>query len=229
MRRDLSNALIAAIMVAATVGGCGPRFTTKPGTDSYTAAGPGREIAVEAYLYDVRIRRDGKPTSLRLEMFQTDSVVALGGRGYLGKGALKGRLTADSVEVFFPTRHEYLYESVGDLLFMSDCTERIPNLDFTKLLRSLPRQEEYGDGLTIESDRSDRDRPRFKLTWRDCAWEMELTYDKRDDDWRLKEARFDDGAGVSFAAKRRAYKSSTKVGRNKFELPSERDYVRITP
>jgi len=228
MNRLVSTIALASVTAAALTG-CGPRFTAEPAVDAFSASGPEPNLRVEAYLYDVRIRRDGKLTSLRLELFQTDSVVAMGGRGYLGKGALKGRLTSDSVEVYFPSRREYLYEAVRDLLFASSCTHGIPQLDFPALLRSLPTDEDFGAELVVRRSDSDDEHPRFILTWADCTWEMELTYDERDSGWRLDEVKFDGGAEISFTAKRRAHKPSTTVGRKKFDLPAEPDYLRITP
>jgi hypothetical protein len=224
----LNSTLTVATVTLATLTGCGPKFTAEPGVDGYQVSGPGQKVPVEAYLYDVRIRRDGKPTSLRLELFQTDTLVAMGGRGYLGKGALKGLLTADSIEVYFPTRREYLHEAVRDLLFTSSCTHSIPQLDFPALMKSLPQEQGFGTGLMVERDDSDNKRPRFILTWTDCAWRMELSYNQRKTGWRLNQIRFDDGDKLSFTAKRRAYKASTKVKRKKFELYVEPGYTRLT-
>lgn len=209
--------------------GCGPTFVAEPTVDGYKKKGPGKKVRVEAYLFDAKIRKDGKPTSLRLELFQTDSLVALSARGYLGKGALKGRLTSDSLEAFFPTRNEYLYESVRDLLFRSSCTHAIDPLDFPGLLRNLPDLMDLGSGLMVQRDDSKRKHPKFTLTWPECAWRLELTYDKRITGWRLSKLILDNGDDISFTAKRRSYKASARVNRNKFELPIGPDAIRITP
>ena len=227
MNRSTFTFALAAVLAA--FAGCGPRFGAELSADEYRASGPGKKVQVEAYLFDAKIRRDGKPTSFRLHLYQTDTVVAMGGRGYLGKGALKGLLTADSIEVYFPTRNEYLHESVRDLLFTSDCTHTMPQLDFPSLLRSLPKEQDFGTGLNVHRDNSDREHPRFTLTWTDCAWQLELEYDHRKTGWRLSEVRFEDGEKVSFTAKRRAHKASTKVDRKKFDLGAGPGATRITP
>ncbi|MDH3891783.1 MAG: hypothetical protein OEV49_11925 [candidate division Zixibacteria bacterium] len=208
---------------------CGPKFTTEPSVDAYQAKGPGKKVRVEAYLFDAKIRLDGKPTSLRLELFQTDSVVALGARGYLGKGALKGRLTSDSIEAFFPTRNEYLHEAVRDMLFSSSCTHAIDPLDFPGLLRTLPDRMDLGAGLIVQREDSKSKLRRYTLTWPECTWRLEMTYDKRKAGWRLSELLFDNGTDVSFTARRRAHKASTRVNKNKFELSVDPQAIRITP
>ncbi len=227
MNRSTSTLALAAVL--AFIAGCGPKFGAEPSADEYRASGPRKKVQVEAYLFDAKIRRDGKPTSFRLHLYQTDTVVAMGGRGYLGKGALKGLLTADSIEVYFPTRNEYLHEAVRDLLFTSNCTHTMPQLDFPSLLRSLPQEQDFGTGLIIRCDDSDRKRPRFVLTWTDCAWQLELEYDHRKTGWRLREVRFEDGDKVSFTAKRRAHKASTMVDQKKFDLEAGPGVTRITP
>lgn len=214
--------------------GCGPTFVAEPTVDGYKKKGPDKKVRVEAYLFDAKIRKDGKPTSLRLELFQTDSLVALSARGYLGKGAFKGRLTSDSLEAYFPTRNEYLYESVLDLLFRSSCTHAIHPLDFPGLLRNLPDEMYLGAGLIVQRQKSNSLHPNprhreFTLTWPECAWRLELTYDKRKTGWRLSKLILDNGDNISFTAKRRSYKASVRVNRNKFELPIGPDAIRITP
>ncbi len=96
------------------------------------------KVEVEAYLFDAKLRRDNKPTSVRLEFFHTDSVIAFAGRGYLGKGALKGRLTEDSLEVYFPTTDEFVKEAAADLMSSFDCAGDIGSFNLMALFNSLP-------------------------------------------------------------------------------------------
>lgn len=224
----LTRFILAASVIPMCFG-CGPKFTAEPTVDAYQAKGPDQKVQVEAYLFDAKIRRDGKPTSLRLELFQTDSLVALSARGYLGKGALKGRLTADSLEAFFPTRNEYLHEAVRDLLFGSSCTHTIDHLDFPSLLRTLPDEMNLGDAQLVRLDENNGKRPHFVITWPECTWRLELTYDTRKSGRRLLKLLFDNGDDISFTAKRRVYKASTRVNKNKFELPISPDATRIIP
>jgi hypothetical protein len=228
MGQHFSRFILATTVITVSFG-CGPKFTADPTVDSYQANGPGQKVQVEAYLFDAKIRRSDKPNSLRLELFQTDTFVALSARGYLGKGALKGRLTTDSLEAFFPTRNEYLYESVRDLLFSSSCTHAIGPLDFPSLLRNLPDNLQLGAGMIIQRDDSEREHPHFILTWPECTWRLELTYDSSKTGWRLSELLFDNGDDISFTANRRSYKASARVNKDKFKLPIGPDAIRIIP
>lgn len=228
MNLRLPRFILVAFVITISFG-CGPKFSAEPTVDAYRAKGPGQKVRVEAYLFDAKIRRDGNPTSLRLELFQTDSLVALSARGYLGKGALKGRLTADSLEAYFPTRNEYLHEAVRDLLFSSSCTHTINHLDFPSLLRTLPDEMNLGDARLDRDDQKDGKRPHFVITWPECTWRLELTYNFRKNGWRLLELLFDNGDNISFTARRRVHKASTRVNRNKFDLPVGPNAIRITP
>ncbi len=221
LRRVLRWCCVGVLLGA---GGCG---TARYGGTAAEDATPEYKIAVEAWLFDARIKRDGKPTSFRLEIYQTDSVSALAGRGYLGKGALKGRMTGDSVEIYFPSTNEYLYEPVAEVLNSSVCSEKTPTLDFQRLLRDFPDTLK-SDGLRVESDFEDENAPHFVLEWEDCPWRMELIYDRRDNGWRLRELIFDDGDLTTFTARRRTYKDRANVSSNKFRVQPPPDAVRVS-
>lgn len=187
------------------------------------------KIEVEAYLFDARLRRRGKPTSFRLEIFQTDSVLALGGRAYLGKGALKGRLTADSLEVYFPSSNEYLYESLSDLFVTTECPNKLARLNLLRLFDSLPDSVEEMGSVRVMADYSNSKRPQFNIFLQDCPWEMELTYDWQGTGWRIRHFKFDNGKEISLKAQRREYKKKAFVRAGKFVLAIPVDVLRITP
>jgi hypothetical protein len=86
-----------------------------------------------------------------------------------------------------------------------------------------------GDARLVRHDENNGKRPHFVITWPECTWRLELTYNARKSGWRLLELLFDNGDNVSFTAKRRVYKASTRVNKNKFELPVGPDAIRITP
>jgi hypothetical protein len=168
-----------------------------------TTAGYREKIPVEAYLFDAKIRRDGKVNSFRLEIFQTDSLLGLSGRGYLGKGALKGWLGHDSLKVYFPTVNEFVYESVGDLLRSFDCSFDMPDIDLLSLFTRLPDDALFDVRLTVESDYSNHKRPEFVVFVSDCPWRIELQYDERKPGWRIRSFYFLDGNGSRPTAQRR--------------------------
>lgn len=184
---------------------------------------------MEAYLFDAKLRRQGKPTSFRLEIFQTDSVIALGGRAYLGKGALKGLLTTDSLEVYFPSSNEYLYELLSDLFATAECTHAALKLSLLHLFTSLPDSLAEMEEVSIASDYTDRKRPGYLISFPDCSWVIELTYDRRETGWRIRNFKFDNGNDITLKAKRRTYKKKAQVPYSKFQLVLPDGATRITP
>ena len=184
---------------------------------------------MEAYLFDAKLRRQGKPTSFRLEIFQTDSVIALGGRAYLGKGALKGRLTTDSLEVYFPSSNEYLYESLSNLFATAECTNAAPKLRLLHLFTSLPDSLAEMEGMSVVSDYTDRKRPEFVISLHDCPWRIELTYNRHEVGWRIHDFKFDNGNDITLKAKRRTYKKKAQVPCSKFQLVLPDSATHIIP
>jgi len=210
------------------MGSCGPGRRIRPASEERVAIVQ-EKIEVEAYLFDAKLRRRGKPTSFRLEIFQTDSVIALGGRAYLGKGALKGLLTTDSLEVYFPSSNEYLYESLRDLFATAECANSTPKLNLLHLFTSPPDSLVEMEGMSVASDYTNRQRPEYVISLPDCPWRIELTYDQREAGWRIRDFKFDNGNDITLKAKRRTYKKKAQVPYNKFRLVAPDGVTRITP
>lgn len=187
------------------------------------------EVKAEAYLFDARMHREGKMNTFRLEVFQTDSVLGLGGRGYLGKGILKGRMTRDSLEAYFPTANEWVYSSISELLQSTARPVAVPNLNLISLFTLLPDSVTLPAEVVVESDYSDADRPFFSLHMERCPWEIQIFYDKQDSGWRIREFYFTDGESNDLRARRREYKSDVTVGFDKFVVPIPPDARRIIP
>ena len=187
------------------------------------------KVEVEAYLIDAKLKQKGKPTSVRLFFYQTDSVIAIGGKGYLGKGALKGWVNDDSILVVFPTMDEFLYESIDDLFASFNCTGEIPKFNFMALFKSLPDETDqlaFADITTLDAD---SDRPRFRIKFPNCKWKINITYDKQDAGYRIRNFNFNDGEGNSLNGKRREYKSNSEVSHNQFEVEVGAFMNRIIP
>ncbi|UCG62692.1 MAG: hypothetical protein JSV52_05245 [Candidatus Zixiibacteriota bacterium] len=196
-------------------------------SESAIEAGFTGEIQVEAYLFDAKLRRDTKPTSVRLEFYHTDSVIAIAGRGYLGKGALRGRLSADTLQVYFPTTDEYVYESVATVLSSVKCSGQLPSINLLALFNSLPDSVLSTSNLIVESDYSNQSRPEFRIMSENCLWEMRLKYSVEEEGWRIKEFEFDDGEGNTLKGKRRTYKRQAEVKASKFYVPIKPGSQRI--
>ena len=208
------------------IASCGSAYRDDT-SESAIEAGFTGEILVEAYLFDAKLRRDNKPTSVRLEFYHTDSVIAIAGRGYLGKGALRGRLNADTLQVYFPTTDEYVHESVATVLGSIKCSGRLPSISLLALFNNLPDSVLSTSELTIESNYSDESHPEFRVMSENCLWEMRLTYAIEDEGWRIKEFEFDDGEGNTLKGKRRTYKRQATVKASKFYVPIKPGSQRI--
>lgn len=208
------------------ISGCGSAYKS----DGMSAAEQSKysgEVKVEAYLFDARLHRNNKPTSVRLEFYHTDSVIAIAGRGYLGKGALRGRLTADSLEVYFPSTDEYLLETVATVLGSIDCSEQLPEISLLSLFSQLPDSALSGSGLNILSNFDDEQHPEYFIAAEGCPWQIYLVYAQHNKGWRIREFRFDDGKGNTLKGKRRTYKREAKVKASKFYVPVKPGSMRI--
>jgi hypothetical protein len=175
--------------------------------------------------------REGKPTTFKLELYQTDTLLGMSGRGYLGKGALKGWLDSDSLKIYFPHTRELVYESLPDLIAGSDCPLPLAQFDVLSLLRTLPDSVEQVEGFAVTSDYDDEKKPEFLLesTLEDCPWQLELIYDHKDNGWRIRRFEFDDGRGLRLRGERGRYKDDARVPLNRFEITIPDDAVRISP
>ncbi len=218
-------AALLVLLLGALVG-CGGTYAP-PADEERPGARPREKVKAAAYLFDARVRRHGKPTSFRLEVYQTDTMLALAGRGYLGKGALKGWLTKDSIKVFFPSTDEYLYESVNALFASSRCAPDSAGPDLLSYFQSLPVTSEAGDALVVLPAGNDDDKARFVVYLEGCAWQLEILYDLKKEGWRVREFEFSDGDDTTLRARRREYKAQAKVAARKFHLDIEPSARRI--
>lgn len=223
MRRFLS--FIPCLSLVVLISGCGAAYKSE-GLEMETPRITD-EVKVEAYLFDARLHRGKKPTSIRLEFYHTDSVLAIAGTGYLGKGALRGRLTDDSLEVYFPSTDEYLRETVTTVLGSMECASQLPPMSLLVLFSNLPDSVLPHDGLTILSYLNNEKSPEYVITADDCLWEIRLTYVSQTEGWRIKEFLFDDGKGNSLKGKRRTYKAEAKIRAGKFLVPVKPESMRI--
>ena len=206
---------------------CGGGSNLQPGDEqSGTAVG---DVNAEAYLFDAQVTRDKKQTSFRLDIYQTDSIIAITGRGYLGKGALRGWLRSDSIRVIFPSTKEYLYEAVDQLFKGFDCVGDIPDMRLFDLFSTLPDSLPNPPTGMVSVDYADRDRVAYVITRAGCPWKLRVTYDRQSVGWRVKEFEFTDGHDNVLSATRRIYKSKAAVPANRFYLTVPPSFTRIIP
>jgi hypothetical protein len=192
---------------------------------------PEVKIVAEAYSFNARLWRDGKPTTFKLELYQTDSLLGLSGRGYLGKGALRGWVRSDSIKVYFPSTNELLYEPLDAVVAASSCPFPLAGLDLLGLMSKPPDSIALAESLQVDSDYGVRDRARFKVRSIEagCTWELALVYRRRDLGWRIDEFDFDDGRGTRLRASCNLYRARAKVPLSRIEPGSRPDARRIVP
>lgn len=222
--------VVSFLFAIATLSGCG--VPPGSGTSEQTEPEPKGKIRAEAYLFDAQVRRYGRTTSFRLNIYQLDSLIAIGGRGYLGKGALKGWLRDDSIKVYFPITGEYLHESTGSLfsgLAAYICSDSLSGLSLMGFFKGLPELTAISAGYELEQIGKKEKRPRFKVTSPGCSWSAEFEYDQRKTGWRVREFKFSDGDGNWLRAKRREYKRNANVKLKHFHLSIPPSAVRINP
>lgn len=217
--------LILLIGLPAACGGPRYRVAEAPSSDSDSE----ERVQVEAYSFNSRLWREGKPTTFKLEVYQTDTLLGLSGKGYLGKGALKGRLTADSLEIYFPSSNEYVYEALRNLLSGGECTVPLADMNILTLFSNLPDSIALDPSLRIKADYEDADRPEFFVTQENCPWEIYVEYDLEDPGWRIREFEFTDGKETRLRGRIDRYKSATSVKIGRMTVTPPPGAVRVSP
>ncbi len=210
-------------MVGCTGGGRGGGVN-----DETSQSAQGRVVA-DGYLFDAKLRQDGKPTSVRLELLRTDSVMSIAGRAYLGKGALRGRLTSETLQVYLPTSNEYVEESVTDIVNSSSCAKGSLSINLLSLFSRLPDSMRLDSAFEMTVDSSRQSRRLYSVTRRGCDWRFQIAYDRPNGDWLVDELTFSNGEKFTLRARRREVRSRVSVPIDRFEVTIPRDAQRIRP
>lgn len=194
-------------------------------------AGPKQgKIKAEAYSFNARLRRNGKPTSFKLEVYQTDTILGLSGRGYLGKGALRGWLRSDSIKVYFPSTKELVYDALADLVGSGNCPFALSGISALSVFSGLPDSASIGSELDIIADHTNAKRPKFVIRPKrsDCSWQLDLVYDRQKPGFRIRKFEFSDGKGTSLKATREKYRAAAKVPLKRFQARTPPEATRLT-
>lgn len=187
------------------------------------------KIEVDAYQFTGHVTNNGKKNTLRLEMYYTDSVIGILGRSYLNKGVLRGRLTSDSVNIFFPTEDQYVQEALAELFASDLCAVPLDDLAVDQMFLTLPDSLPVAELLLIDSDYSDRKRASFDIRADGCKWRLHLEYDQTKWGWRLREYDFSDGEEFRLNGSRDRYRSGAHIRASRLEPRPTTDAVRIRP
>ena len=136
----------------------------------------------------------------------------------MGKAALRGRLTADSLEIYFPASREYVSEALAELLATSACPFPLAELNILSLFHNLPDSLSFTGNLHVISNYDKASRPAFVIHAEGCSWQVKLVYDLRKTGWRVREFSFTDGDRISLRGKREKYRASAKIKTRRFEV-----------
>ena len=222
-------AVVAAILTtfSFSLTGCGSGRGVTIGEEAKTAASPAAIVA-DAYLFDAVLNREGKTTSFRLEMYATDSAVGLAGRGYLGKGALRGVLRSDSLKVYFPSTNEYVNADLASLLSDSTCPIELGGFDPVRYMSALPDSATVKSPLVVTQTVKSQNRQEYLVT-AGCDWTLTLVYDRREIGWRPVEIEFETTHGTTLRAVRREFRPHSRIKTTKFSTPIPPDAIRVRP
>lgn len=173
------------------------------------------KIVCDAYLYDVKHVQDGKPTSIRLDCYRIDSVMGFAGRGYLGKGAFRGRVTVDSLCIYFPSTNEFVYDAVTGVLDGEHCLNAI-HTALREIVRVPPM-----DSLAVDSESG--------LLARTFGppCESRLLYRLNETRLRLERFRISGAQQGSITGTLRESRSRVKVERRRIEIEIPESAVRL--
>jgi len=217
--------LLVTLTLLSACGGPGQLPTESRGQKKVS----GDRVKVEAYSFNARLTRGNKPTTFKLEVYQTDSLLGLSGKGYLGKGALKGRLTADSLEVYFPSTKEYVYEALSDLLATGECPLPLADMDIISLFSNLPDSIALDSSLRVKANYRDKNRPEFDISKVNCPWKIHLVYDLKKPGWRIRAFDIRDGKQTRLRGRIDKYKASASVKANRLFVVPPPGSVRVSP
>lgn len=189
---------------------------------------PTGEIVCDALLFDARLHRQQKWNTFRLELYVTDTVVGVSGRGYLGKGALKARLTDDSVVVYFPSTDEYLRDRISSVVSSAECIDDTMTIAVVALLNRPPAQlpndgqvryqrtvENNDEVITVNSD--------------SCGWSAVFAYERDNGNSYLREIRFKDNVGNELKATRRELRRNVGVSSSRFQVKIPESAIPLEP
>ncbi len=209
---------------------CGCSSVVKRGTTSEQGnrKKSSEKIIANAYLFDSRLKIHNKPRSFRLEVYETDSVIALAGRGYLGKGVLKGWIRHDSLKVYFPATDEYVYDATPQLLSSENCLENINEFDLLKLFQGEIEQV-FNDQLFNVIADIGKSKYNYTVIADNCLWKIDLKYDIKDNQKRLKSFLITNSNSLEIKGQRRTIKQNAKVPYSKFQVDIPERALIINP
>ncbi len=185
----------------------------------------------DAYLFDVKIYREGRKNSVRLDVYRLGDTISIFARGYLGKGVLKGLIRPDSILTYFPTEKEYYSGKLANLVD-NGCADSLP-LEFTiiQLFQKTPAEINFdlGDFYIVVENENNSVR-KYRLESHSCPQGIDISYTPKDNRFIPDEIIYTSADKLfRFEAVRRRAKLNTKIPPDKFRIDIPSDAVRTSP
>ncbi len=184
-----------------------------------------------AYLFDVKIWRQGRKNSVRLDLYQLGDTLSFFARGYLGKGVMKGLLLKDSMIVYFPGDDEYYSGKIADLIDNPCLNDSGIEGLILQLFRGVPLPGSSAEGpFEITALNQDSDDQKFLLKSANCHEGIEIEYDTDHGRFIMKSIQFKvTDKSFQFEAERRTVKLDVDIPPEKLNLIIPETATRITP
>lgn len=216
--------ILTALVLGACTGGRRQYPTDNPGRESELS----KKVSVDAYLFDCRIRVNGVLRTVKIELYRIDSIVAIYGSSYLGRGAFRGRIADDSMLIFFPTTDEYLFEPNDRMLIANECGRLLSAMNLPALL-TIPGKAIFADSWFQVTTKQNSKRISSTVTSSECQWQFQVDHDLVSKSWQLKQLRLEEDGRLKFSAKRRSLRRGARIDRSRFDVAPTSSASRITP
>jgi hypothetical protein len=185
----------------------------------------------DAYLFDIKINRDGKKNSVRLEVFHSGDSLGIFARGYLGKGVLKGLILPDSAVMYFPGQDEFYSGSLIDLIG-DDCADSMfSGRIVLDLFDKTPSELSYPlSGHYINIVEEGPEVRRYWIQSKKCPEEIELEYDLQGGKSVLKRIEYRKSSGdFGLEASRRQIRLDIGIPSEKMRIDIPPTALRLNP
>jgi hypothetical protein len=185
----------------------------------------------DAYLFDTKIIRNSKKNSVRLDVYLRNDSISVFARGYLGKGVLKGIISADSATVYFPTMKEFFSGPLNELL-KDECHQIRPmESDLIRIFKHIPvKYPEINNNYKISTIEDSDKEKKYILNSLSCSNSIIVDYKFKKDSFVLSGFNYKNSDGtLEIISTLRKYRGNVKISSKKFNLNIPKSAVRVYP
>jgi hypothetical protein len=217
------------IIIFAALGGCSASRKAHP-----VSKETGQELRSDfgdAFLYDVKIYRNGKKNSVRLDLYHLNEFISLYTRGYLGKGVLKGAIYGDSSIIYLPTENEFYTGKLGKFVNENCFDNAVMEKVLIEMFHKTPLEiAELQSDFDIALKENRNTKKSFFITSKKCDEIFEIEYKLLKDRWFPEEIKYENqDKSFKITAKNRKQKFSVKIPAKKILLDIPTAAQRIVP